>query len=53
VMETIHADERQRMFLSPQTYQGLKIAVYSHIDAITFLLAEGFEYVLTERFMQD
>jgi hypothetical protein len=47
------ADERQRMFLSPQTYEGLKIAVYSHIDAITFLLAEGFEYVLTERFMQD
>ena len=47
------ADERQKMFLSQQTYEGLKIAVYSHIEAITFVLAEGFDYVLTERFMQD
>ena len=41
------------MFLSQQTYEGLKIAVYSHIEAITFLLTEGFDYALTERFMQD
>ena len=47
------ADERQKLFLSQQTYEGLKISVYSHIKAITFLLAEGFEYVLTKRFMQD
>ena len=47
------AEERQKMFLSQQTYDGLKISVFSHIEAITFLLAEGFEYVLTERFMQD
>lgn len=39
--------------MSSQTYEGLKIAVNSHVDAIKFLLAEGFKYVLTERFMQD
>jgi hypothetical protein len=47
------ADQRQKMFLSLQTYEGLKIAVHSHVDIITFLLSEGFKYVLTERFMQD
>ena len=46
------ADERQKMFLSQQKYDGLKISVYSNIKAIIFLLAEVFEYVLTERFMQ-
>ena len=47
------ADDRQKMFLSQQTYEGLKIAVYAHVDIIKFLLSEGFKYVLTERFMQD
>ena len=47
------SDARQKMFLSSQTYEGLKIAVNSHVDAIKFLLTEGFKYVLAERFMQD
>ena len=47
------ADERGKMFLSQQTYEGLKIAVHSHIEAIQFLPKEGFQYVLSERFMQD
>ena len=47
------ADARQKMFLSAQTYEGLKIAVYSHIEVVKFLLSVGFQYVLTERFMQD
>ena len=47
------ADDRGKMFLSLQTYKGLKISVHSHIEAIQFLLAEGFQYVLSERFMQD
>ena len=46
-------DDRGKMFLSLQTYKGLKICVHSHIEAIQFLLAEGFQYVLSERFMQD
>ena len=46
-------DDRGKMFLSLQTYKGLKICVHSLIEAIQFLLAEGFQYVLSERFMQD
>ena len=46
-------DDRGKMFLSLQTYNGLKISVYSHIEDIQFLLSEGFQYVLSERFMQD
>ena len=46
-------DETRKMFLCVQTYEGLKIAVYSHIDAIGFLLSKGFKFVLSERFMQD
>ena len=44
------ADESAKMFLSLQTYNGLKISVLSHFEAITFLLKQGFQYVLTERF---
>ena len=46
-------NERQKMFLSFQTYEGVKIAVYSHIDAIRLLLSNGLRFVLSERFMQD
>ena len=42
-----------KMFFSAQTHEGLKIAVYSHIEVVKFLLSVGFQYVLTERFMQD
>ena len=47
------SDARDKMFLSQQTYEGLKISVHSHVEAIKFLLQNGFEYVLSERFMQD
>jgi hypothetical protein len=47
------ANDRGKMFLSTQTSEGLKISIYSHIEAIQFLLAQGFQYVLSERFMQD
>ena len=47
------ANERDKMFLSLQTYNGLKISVQSHVQAIKFLLEQGFQYVLTEMFMQD
>ena len=47
------ADQQGRMFLSSQTYEGLKISSYSHMEIIPFLLGKGFEHVLTERFMQD
>ena len=41
------------MFLSWQTYEGFKIAVYSVIEVTKFLLGKGMEFVLTERFCQD
>lgn len=44
---------RSRMFLSWQTHEGLQITVNSVIEATKFLLQEGMEYVLTERFCQD
>ena len=47
------ATQREKMLLSRQTYEGFKITVHSHIEAIKFLLSEGFSYVLSERFMQD
>ena len=46
-------DARQKMFISYQMYEGLKITVNSHVDAIKFLLTERFKYVLAERFMHD
>ena len=44
---------RACMFLSWQTYEGYKITVNSVIEATKFLLQEGMEFVLTERFCQD
>lgn len=41
---------RSRMFISWQTYEGFKI---SAIEATKFLLQEGMQFVLTERFCQD
>ena len=46
-------DQRAKMFLSIQTYKGLQITVTSVIQLTKFLLGEGFESVLTERFCQD
>lgn len=39
---------RAHMFLSWQTYEGLKITVNSVIEATKFLLQEGMDFVLTE-----
>ena len=41
------------MFLSWKTYERFQITTYSVIEATKFLLQEGMEYVLTERFCQD
>ena len=46
-------EDRGRMFLSYQTFNGLKMTVSSVIEVTKFLLNEGFEFVLTERFCQD
>ena len=45
--------EKNKMFVSQQTYEGLKISVNSIIEAVQFLLQHQVKYVLTERFCQD
>ena len=44
---------RNQMFISWQAYEGFKITVHSVIEVTKFLLQEGVEFVLTERFCQD
>ena len=41
------------MFISWQTFEGLKITVPSIIEVVKFLLQRHVKYVLTERFCQD
>ena len=38
---------RGRMFLSWQTYEGIKMTAHSAIEATKFLLQEGTEFVAT------
>ena len=40
------------MFISWQTFEGLKVTVHSIIEAVKFLLQHDVKYVLTERFSQ-
>eukprot|EP00794_Sanderia_malayensis_P012456 gene12456-13744_t len=44
---------KQAMFISPQTYKGLQITIYSFVEACKFLLENGVQYILSERFCQD
>ena len=46
-------DKGMRMFLSIQTFNGPKMTVTPAVAVTQFLLSEGFEFVLTERFCQD
>lgn len=41
------------MFISHQTYNGLRITTKSITECVRFLLSVGVKYVLTERFSQD
>ena len=45
--------EKQKMFISSQTYEGVKITVHSVIELVKFLIMHKVSYVLTERFCQD
>ena len=47
------ANARAKMFVSWQTHEGLQITVYSITEVVKYLLQEGMEYVLTEKFCQD
>ena len=45
--------EKEKMFISAQTYEGLQITVMSMVEIVPFLLDNEFEFVLTEKFNQD
>ena len=45
--------EEKSSFLLKHTKVFIQISVHSHVEAIQFLLKQGFQYVLSERFMQD
>ena len=47
------ANTKQKMFISWQTYQGIKITTLSIIEVVQYLLSNNVPYVLTERFCQD
>ena len=44
---------RAKMFFSWQTYEGFNITIHAAIECMKFLLLEGMEFVLTDRFCQD
>ena len=41
------------MFISWETYEGIQISVHSVIETTKYLLTQGMEFALTERFNQD
>ena len=47
------SNARNNMFISWQTYEGIKITAHSVIELVQYLLSCGVSYVLTERFCQD
>ena len=45
--------DREKMFISTQTYEGIQITTLSIIELIRFLLENGVNFILTEKFNQD
>ena len=45
--------DRGKMFLSKATFEGLETTAYALIECVQFLLQNGFQYVLTNKFSQD
>ena len=41
------------MFISLPTYNGLRMSITSLREVIPFLVSNGFDYVLSEKFCQD
>ena len=41
------------MFIPWQTYEGIKISIYSLFEVVKFLLENGTSFVFTETFNQD
>lgn len=48
-----NATQKNNMFLSFPTYEGLRMTVHSLKEVVVYLLNNGFDYVLSEKFCQD
>ena len=46
-------DEKNKLFIPHQTYNGLKITTLSLIEVTKFLLSKGMPFVMSSRFNQD
>eukprot|EP00112_Aurelia_sp_Birch-Aquarium-sp1_P000666 Seg1064.2 transcript_id=Seg1064.2/GoldUCD/mRNA.D3Y31 product="Transposable element P transposase" protein_id=Seg1064.2/GoldUCD/D3Y31 len=46
-------DDQQKMFISNQTFVGLKTTILAVVECVRYLLSSGMPYVLTEKFNQD
>ena len=44
---------RSDMFISWQTFEGIKITTHSFKEVVRYLLSHGVKYILSERFCQD
>ena len=44
---------QSKMFIFWQTFEGFKITTNAIVEVTKFLLSEGVEFVLTERFCQN
>lgn len=52
--EKLTAHDKERMFISRQTYECLKVTAHSIVECVRYLLCNGIcDYVLTEKFCQD
>jgi len=47
------ASDRQKMFLTHQTYRGLVMTVKAIVEVIPYLLQNGVQFVLSNKFCQD
>ena len=51
-LENLHQN-RAKMFIAWQTYEGIKLSVHSSIELTRFLLNIGIKFVLSGRYSQD
>jgi hypothetical protein len=52
--QDLSIQNRNKLMLSHQTIEGLKITVYSFIEVVPYLISlDGAKFVLSERFNQD
>ena len=45
--------DRGKMFISKATFEGLQTTAHALVECVQFLLQNGFQYVLTNKFSQD